>query len=290
MGYAPDAPLPGACGELPERDGLRHQRIGEAPKKCGDGEIAGNHHDAVGERDLGEAGEGINLGERGEEMRPRPRPPGDQKPQREEKNPGDRGGPGAKLAAARIGRGREQQPLGEMAQHLAASGIDRLDKEGVERPETRFGETEERPPTEPADRHGCQEHNHGPKAKLGRGDIVGDRPEPHGRGDRHETEQDSGNDEEETPGDDELGQADLDQHAASKRKHRALLGARSVVLDVALARVDDRLHRHLKSLSNSSARTPLVRAISANGVLPAISASVTMIWPILVASCAIEAP
>ena len=47
---------------------------------------------------------------------------------------------------------------------------------------------------------------------------------------------------------------------------------------------------YLNSASDSLASTPPVSAMSANGVLAAISASVTMIWPILVASSAIEAP
>ncbi len=47
---------------------------------------------------------------------------------------------------------------------------------------------------------------------------------------------------------------------------------------------------YLNSFSASSASTPPVRMMSAKGVLAAISASVTMIWPILVASSAIEAP
>ena len=47
---------------------------------------------------------------------------------------------------------------------------------------------------------------------------------------------------------------------------------------------------HLNSASDSAASTPPVIAISANGVLSAISASVTMICPILAASSAIEAP
>jgi hypothetical protein len=47
---------------------------------------------------------------------------------------------------------------------------------------------------------------------------------------------------------------------------------------------------HSNSASDSAASTPPVIAISANGVLSAISASVTMICPILAAISASEAP
>src|SRR5512143_678081 len=121
-----------------------------------------------------------------------------------------------------------------MAQDRPARGVAGLDEKGVERPEARFGKAEERPPAEPADGAGREhENDRRPEPDLWRGDIVRDRPEPHGRDYGNETEQDARDDEEERPGDDELGQADLDQHAAREREHRALLRARSVILDVA---------------------------------------------------------
>lgn len=46
---------------------------------------------------------------------------------------------------------------------------------------------------------------------------------------------------------------------------------------------------HLNRLIDSSARMPLLILIVANGVSAAISRLVTMIWPILAASCSIEA-
>ena len=48
-----------------------------------------------------------------------------------------------------------------------------------------------------------------------------------------------GTHQQQDPGDDQLGQADLDQQAAGQRQHRAALGAGGVVLDIAMARIDD---------------------------------------------------
>ena len=50
------------------------------------------------------------------------------------------------------------------------------------------------------------------------------------------------NDEQERPSQDQLGQADLDQHAARERQHRAAFRARGVVLDVAAAGIDEQAH------------------------------------------------
>ena len=63
--------------------------------------------------------------------------------------------------------------------------------------------------------------------------------EPFGDDDRRKSKQQSRKHQQERPGDQQLGQADLDEQAAEQRQHRAALGAGGVVLDIAMARIDD---------------------------------------------------
>jgi hypothetical protein len=50
------------------------------------------------------------------------------------------------------------------------------------------------------------------------------------------SEQETGEHKQKRPGDDQLRQTDLDQHATEQRQHRTTLGARGIVLNVTAAR------------------------------------------------------
>ena len=144
---------------------------------------------------------------------------------------------GVLVLAAALG----EEILGDLAQHFARGGIAWLHHHRVQSPEAILDEAEQGAPAEPAQGENESEDQNRPDADGERGDAVRQRAHPIGDGDRGETEQQPWYDEQQRPGHEQLGQADLDEEAAGKRQHGVLLGARHVGFDVAAARVDERL-------------------------------------------------
>ena len=173
----------------------------------------------------------------------RSRPQQHDHPERHRANDDAGGGRGAGTDGAAPGiADARQQSIGKVAESFAADDIGRLHGERVQRPEAFFGEPQQRPAGKPAGRQDRQQQQRRPEFaeqadRLGPRDAEPDRHQQWRRSEQQAREADQ-----QHPGDRQLGEADLRQQAARQREQRTPLGARRVVLDVAVARIDDRRH------------------------------------------------
>ena len=225
--------------ETRKRARLGHGGIGEAPSESGRAEIGGNGDGAVGESRNDHGLPRVDFREAAEEVGVWPHQPERERGESANEETGDRGGGGAEPSPPGIACIAGEEPLGQLPERFAERGIAGLHDDGVERPETLLDEAEEVAPSEPGERDEAGKGEDRPDAEDERGQLVGDDLEPFGENDRNKAEQQAGKQEQNYPGEDQLGQADFDQQAAGERQHRAGLGARGVVFDVALPWVDD---------------------------------------------------
>ena len=247
-----DAPCLRAGGTLLEGGEvarLRRGGVGHAPDQGADGEIAHDHHDAVGERDTDEAPPAADLGEAAEKLGARIN-----EIEHEERDGADEkacrdGRGGAQLRVLVLAAALGEEILGDLAQHFAGGGVAGLHHHRVQSPEAILDEAEQGAPAEPAQGENESEDQNRPDADGERGDAVRQRAHPIGDGDRGEAEQQPWYDQQQRPGHEQLRQADLDEEAAGKRQHGVLLGARHVGFDVAAARVDERLPQRSSIIS-----------------------------------------
>ena len=140
-------------------------------------------------------------------------------------------------------RPRGQQLLGDLPQPFATEDVCGLHPQGVERPEAAFDQAQERSPAEPgdADQHRQKQDRRNPRQDVQ--DLGRSGRQPQRRDQRRHAEDHAGQPDQENPCQHQFRQAHLRQQAAGQGEQRTPLGARRVVLDIAFARVDDRLHR-----------------------------------------------
>ena len=136
-----------------------------------------------------------------------------------------------------------EYPLRQMAQRLAAKYITWLDGERVERPEVDLGDPQQRPPSDPSQRDESDQYQYQCGADFRqRQNVPRHLGEPCGRHQRREAEQDRRQQQRDRPGEQQFRQTDFDQQTSGDREQRPLSGARGVVLDIALTRIDGGKH------------------------------------------------
>ena len=257
--------------ELIEILRLRHGRVGDRPDQGGDGEIGGNQHDRVGQRDHGQMAGSPDALRAAYRIRARQHRRQHRQRGGADQRAGYQSRRGAQPRALRLGGPCRQPPLGQLAQRFAAHGVGGLDGQGVERPEAVLGQPKQGAAAEPSQRDHDREDDQRPNPrnrilKLGRQLAEPDRGD-----DRRDPEYQPRTDDQHKPGHRQFRQADLRQQAAGERQQRATLGARCVILDVAAARIDGRLQVASPTTCNGSglpctARAPVRIHVAGAGI------------------------
>ena len=125
----------------------------------------------------------------------------------------------------------------EMAQRLAAKRVAGLDGQRVERPEIGLCDPKQRPPSEPSERDDRNQHQRRADPRQFQ-NVFGYGREPGRRHQRREAKQHRRQQQRDGPGEQQFRQADFNQQTAGDRQQRSLSGAGGVVLNVALAWID----------------------------------------------------
>ena len=241
VGEMRDAPAPRRLRhgvEAVERARLVHPGVGNAPDQRGDRQIETHHRDGVGERRSDQAQRMGEIDDLAGPARRGPRQRGHTRRDEAGEQARRRSRDAAQLRTPRlIGIGR-QETLRQMAQAFAEQGVDRLDRQRIQSPEAALGRAEQRPEAVPPRQGDESQHEQGPEARD-RVESVRDGGKPGRRDQRREPEQDAGDEREQHPGEDELGQVDLAEQAPGDRQERPLFRAAEIVLGIAVARFDD---------------------------------------------------
>ena len=216
--------------------------VGQAPDQRGEGQIGGNEHRAIGDRGHDEPARRRDID------RSRDEPcawPGDEHGHRGEREQQDAGacrseGPEPRPRhAARL----RHQRLAQLADDLAEHDVDRLDDDGVERPEALLRQPEQAKAAEPADGQGNKQQQQGPHVENGGRKGPRYQLQPDGYHQRGDSQEKSGHENQRCRHHQQARQADLDKEGSGHADERARLGARGIILDVARVRID---HRHCR--------------------------------------------
>ncbi len=221
---------------------LRHARVRHPPNQRRGGHICTEQDHRIGESGLEEMVRCRQVRHLADPARARPHQQHDHARDYAQDHRRTCGGRGPQPGAVAGGELRQQHTLEQVPKRLAAERVDRLDRDGVERPEAMLDGAEQRPPAEPAGHDHRHEQEQRQDVADPRGDLGRQGRKPAGDDERRDAQQQAGQHDEQTPRCDQLRQADLGQQAAGDGEQRALLGAGRVVLDVAEAWIDEWSH------------------------------------------------
>ncbi len=220
-----------------EIERLVHVGIREAPGQRREGKIARHQYYRIGKGGDDEAMQQREVGYVPHPTRSRPNQDCDCSRAQAEHNAGPGGGRRTQPCPPCSAGVPAEHQFRQMAQGLAAKHVAGLDGQRVERPEIGLRDSKQRPPPEPSECHDRNQHRRraGPRQFQ---NVVGYGREPGRRHQRRETKQHRRQQQLNAPGKQQFRQADLDQQTAGDRQHRSLPGAGGIVLDIALARID----------------------------------------------------
>ena len=253
MSDTPGALAGGRRIEESQIDRLIHARVRYAPDQRRNREVGRDQDDGVGH---GGTGEPMPQREIRRVSDPARRGPGQRcdpgGPDAQQDSGPDRTR-GAQTPTRGGGRLPAEEALHEMTYGFAAKRVGRLNGQGIERPEIRFGGPQQRPPADPSQSGDCDEEQRGPQTRLP-DELDRGRGQP-GRGhQRRQSKKDARHQDRSHPGEQQLGQADFGEQAPGDGKKRPLLRAGGIVLRVAPARIEERGSRraispHLRAFS-----------------------------------------
>ena len=232
------APPPGRSGiERGEVDGLLHAGIRKSPHQRCNRQICRHQHDGIGERRHGEAMQQDQVVPAACPARGRPGRNRDQhRAGRQHDGRSDRIG-AAQSRPAGEGQVPAPYPFRQVTQRFAGERVAGLHGERVERPETGLGDPKQRSPSDPSQRDDRDQSER--RADPGqRGKPVRQFRKPGGRQQRRQTQQHCRQQQQHRPGKQQFRQTDFDQQAAGDREQGPLPGTGGIVLDIAVARID----------------------------------------------------
>ena len=128
-------------------------------------------------------------------------------------------------------------PFRQMTQRFAGERVAGLHGERVERPEIGLGNPKQRPPSDPSQRDDRDKASAVP-IPVSAASRCDSFRKPGGRQQRRQTQQHCRQQQQHRPGEQQLGQTDFDQQAAGDGEQGPLPGTGGIVLDIALARID----------------------------------------------------